>query len=149
MTLGGNVKEIDWYALAQSILNHPQAVPAVLIAQSVALILLTVYVVVKLRRLKRLFAGFSQQWTAAESTHQSMLTQVRDRFNSLSYRSAAKTETPAHAFAPMNPAVRDQVALMVGKGMSEADIARICSMPEGAVRILAGFARLQRTEASS
>jgi hypothetical protein len=98
----------------------------------------------KFRRTSRLFESFQRQWTEAASAHKTLLSEARERVSTI-----AAPPPDTLAFHPRRPSLsteaRSHVVAMSRKGLQPAEIARTCGMPESAVQVVLGFARLQET----
>jgi hypothetical protein len=98
----------------------------------------------KFRRTSQLFESFQRQWTEAESRHQTLLTEARERVHNI------VTPPPdTLLFQPRRPSLnseaRSHVVNMSRNGASAGDIARTCGIPESAVHVVLGMARLQES----
>ena len=96
----------------------------------------------KFRRTSRLFEKFQQQWAAAESSHKTLLAEAHERVSNIT------TPPPdTLAFHPRRPSLsseaRNHVVAMSKNGLPADEIARTCGIPENAVNVVLGFARLQ------
>jgi hypothetical protein len=98
----------------------------------------------KFRRTSRLFETFQQQWAAAESSHKTLLSEAHERVSNLAIQ-----PQDTMAFHPRRPALnsetRNHVVSMSRNGVSAEEIARTCSLPESAVNVVLGLARLQES----
>jgi hypothetical protein len=117
---------------------------AAALAVQVVLLAIIVAYIWKFRKAGRLFESFQRQWTAAAADHKTLLTEAQERVNSLT---APRPETLV--FQTRRPQLisdaRNHVVAMAKKGASPDEIARTCGLPENAVHVMLGFARLQET----
>jgi len=123
---------------------NPVIVYGVLGLYGILILAVLLYVYHKFRGASRLLNSLMKDWSSAESSHKSLLTQAKEHVSKFT-----PPASPALAVAPGGTRsvtfdTRNQVIAMGRKGFSPADIGRACAIPEADVDVLLGLARIQR-----
>ena len=124
-------------------MNNPLLIYTVLGVYGIVLLLLLAYVRSKFNKAARLLNDLKKDWASADSKHSGFLDHAHEQITRLAAPALA-TRAPVN-HDPVNHELRNQVVTMGRKGITPADIARSCGLPEGEVDVLLGLARMQVT----
>jgi hypothetical protein len=96
----------------------------------------------KFQKTSQVFGTLQRQWASAESSHHRLVSEARDHVSRLAFDA---TPAPARPRLHLGAETRNHVLSLSRKGVSPEDIAHACGIPQSAVRVMLGFARLEQT----
>jgi hypothetical protein len=122
------------------LMNNPIVIYVLLGLYGVLLLFLFSYVRNKFKKSARLLDALKKEWDSADSRHAGFVDHAQEQITRLAAHPKQNTEAGQER---VNRDIRNQVVTMGKKGISTADIARSCGLPEGEVDVLLGLSRMQ------
>jgi hypothetical protein len=123
------------------LMNSPIVIYVLLGFYGVLLFFLFSYVRNKFQKSAVLLEALKQEWDSADSRHAGFVGHAQAQITRLAAHPKQNAEVGNQE--RVNRDIRNQVVTMGKKGISTADIARSCGLPEGEVDVLLGLARMQ------